>query len=163
MHFGASKKQITLHTGVLYVKNEKPFTFCSISAENSHGPEAIWAHLDPILEHIRSAYPYINTPSYTLHFHSDGPTSQYRQKMNFFLLCKKMYELRLNSTWSFFEASHGKGAADGIVKRPLDFKVGHGLDISDAQRAFEVLQDAESSIKIFLYHLKIFSLWIPIL
>lgn len=149
MHFGASKKQITLHTGVLYIKNKKPFPFCSISAENSHGPEAIWAHLNPILDEIRSAHPYIRT----VHFFSDGPTSQYRQKKNFFLFCTKMYELDLNSTWSFFEASHGKGAADGIggsVKRTLDFKVSHGLDIPDAQKAFEVLQDAESSIKMFL-------------
>lgn len=96
MHFGASterasKKQITLNTGVPYIKYEKPFPFCSISAENSHGPEAIWAHLHPILEHIMSAHPYINT----LHFHS---ASQYRQKKNFFHLCKKMYELGLNST-----------------------------------------------------------------
>ncbi|CAH0719504.1 unnamed protein product, partial [Brenthis ino] len=47
MHFGASKNQITLHTGVLYIKNEKPLSFCTISAENCHTPEAIWAHLDP--------------------------------------------------------------------------------------------------------------------
>lgn len=85
MHFVASKKQITLHTGVLYIKNEKPFPFCSISAENYHGPEAIWAHLHPILEHIRSSHPYINT----LHFHSDGPTSQYRQKKKTFFFCAK--------------------------------------------------------------------------
>ncbi|CAK1603667.1 unnamed protein product [Parnassius mnemosyne] len=52
MHF--IKEQITLHTGVIYIKGEKkPISFCSISADNQHNPEAIWAHLDPVLQHIK--------------------------------------------------------------------------------------------------------------
>ncbi|CAG9787961.1 unnamed protein product [Diatraea saccharalis] len=42
MHFGASKPQVTLHTGVLYVKGKKPQSFGSVSACNDHTPEAIW-------------------------------------------------------------------------------------------------------------------------
>ncbi|XP_073962720.1 uncharacterized protein [Choristoneura fumiferana] len=41
MHFGASKSQVTIHTGVLYAKEKKPQSFASISASNEHGPEAI--------------------------------------------------------------------------------------------------------------------------
>lgn len=46
------------------------------------------------------------------------------------------------ATWSFFEASHGKGAADGVgeaTKRNLDRYVVHGHDISDAKAAYNVL------------------------
>lgn len=86
MHF--IKDQITLHTGVLYLQNEKPVSFCSISPNNEHCPEAIWAHLDPILKYIRSAIPNVTT----LHFFSDGPTTQYRQKKNFYLFSKNIYE-----------------------------------------------------------------------
>lgn len=156
MHFGASKKQITLHTGMLYIKNEKSLPFCSISGENSHNPEVIWAHLNPVLEYIRLMYPNIDT----IHFFSDGPISQYRQKKNFYLMSRNTYDLGFkNFTWSYFEASHGKAmepqAADGVggsIKRTLDFKVSHGSDIPDAQTAFDVLQTTETSIKLFFIY-----------
>lgn len=150
MHFGSSKNQITLHTGVFYIKDtEKPFSFCSISPDNVHNPEAIWAHLDPILKYIKLHYPGLET----IHFFSDGPTTQYRQKKNFFLFSNNILQYGFNNaTWSFFEASHGKGAADGIggaVKRTLDLKVAHGLDIPDAETAFKVLKETETKVKIF--------------
>ncbi|XP_073962894.1 LOW QUALITY PROTEIN: uncharacterized protein [Choristoneura fumiferana] len=53
MHFGASKSQVTIHTGVLYAKEKKPQSFASISTSNEHGPEAIWAHLNPILKYVQ--------------------------------------------------------------------------------------------------------------
>lgn len=72
MHFGSAKAQITLHTGVLYMKAEKAISFCSISPSNLHNPESIWAHLDPVLNFLRSKYPNITV----VHFFSDGPTTQ---------------------------------------------------------------------------------------
>lgn len=51
MHFGGSKPQITIHTGVLYTNGNKPQAFAYLSSSNEHGPEAIWAHLEPILNH----------------------------------------------------------------------------------------------------------------
>lgn len=41
------------------------------------------------------------------------------------------------STWNFFEASHGKGAADGVggdIKRRLNSFVAYGSDITVMQR-----------------------------
>lgn len=70
------KDQITLHTGVIYLKNLKdPISFCTISPSNEHGPEAIWSHLDPILKYTKSDFP--NTHLYLALF-SDRPTTQYR-------------------------------------------------------------------------------------
>lgn len=44
MHFGASKKQITLHTGVYYTaKDQQAQSFCTVSDSLEHGPNAIWA------------------------------------------------------------------------------------------------------------------------
>lgn len=41
MHFGASKRHITLHTGVYYAGiNPKPKTFCTVSESLNHGPPA---------------------------------------------------------------------------------------------------------------------------
>ncbi|XP_045774208.1 uncharacterized protein LOC123873410 [Maniola jurtina] len=148
LHFGASKVQITLHTGVLYIKDhDRPTSFCSISPANVHSPEAIWAHLTPILQYLKITYPQVDT----LHFFSDGPTSQYRNKKNFYLFSQiETYGFE-HATWSFFEAAHGKGAADGIggaVKRTLDSKVAHGEDIPDAKTAYEVLSE-KGLIKMF--------------
>ena len=82
MHFGASKKQITLHTGVLHIgAGGKPLTFCSLSDDCDHGPFGIWTHLRPILEDIKKEHPAVNI----IHFFSDGPCTQYRQKLNFLL------------------------------------------------------------------------------
>lgn len=148
LHFGASKVQITLHTGVLYIKdNHRPTSFCSISPANIHSPEAIWAHLAPILRYLKITHPQVDT----LHFYSDGPTSQYRNKKNFYLLSQIETYGFTHATWSFFEAAHGKGAADGIggaVKRTLDSTVAHGEDIPDAKTAYEVLSE-KGLIKMF--------------
>lgn len=59
MHFGASKTQITIHTGVLYTKDSNPKPFATLSPSNEHGPEAIWAHLGPILDYIKIKYPKV--------------------------------------------------------------------------------------------------------
>lgn len=78
-HFGASQNQISLHTSVLYTKNNDPKSYCTLSGSGKHTPEAIWAHLLPILLAIREKSPEIDTP----HVYSDGPSSQYRQKNKF--------------------------------------------------------------------------------
>lgn len=45
MHFGASKRHITLHKGVYrFGESEKSVSFCSVSDSLEHGSAAIWAH-----------------------------------------------------------------------------------------------------------------------
>ena len=112
-HFGASQNQITIHTGVYYVgANSKPYTFGSISDSMEHGPAAIWTHLEPVLDEIELHFPSVNV----IHFFSDGPhTSQYRQKLNFYMFSKVVRERKFKlGTWNFLEAGHGKGAPDGV-------------------------------------------------
>ena len=46
-----------------------------------HGPAAVWCHLRPILGVIRTEHPTVKK----IHYFSDGPTSQYKQKGNFLL------------------------------------------------------------------------------
>lgn len=52
-HFGASKNQFTLHTGVIYLEEHDSTSFCTLSPSISHDPGAIWAHLSPIIEHAK--------------------------------------------------------------------------------------------------------------
>lgn len=121
VHFGGSHQQATLHTGVLYVQAEPyPVSFCSISPSRRHDPPAIWAHLDPVLEMVTECYPEVDR----LNFFSDGPATQYKQKYNFYLISTEPHKRGFHKvTWNFFEASHGKGAPDGIggtLKRSAD-------------------------------------------
>lgn len=115
-HFGDSHKQITLHTGVAYTTKEV-LSLCSISSSMRHDPSGIWAHLAPVLSYLKEQVPSATT----LHVISDGPTTQYRSKKNFFLLSTVPFDLGFQRlTWNFLEAGHGKGPADGVgaaVKR----------------------------------------------
>ena len=72
MHFGASQRQISLHTGMLYTK-QRTNGFCSISDCLQHGPAGIWAHLRPVLIHAQQKYANLQN----VYVFSDGPTMQY--------------------------------------------------------------------------------------
>ena len=133
MHFGGSRNQISLHTVVVYTK-DKIESFCTVSENTQHGPAAIWAHMKPVLDYLKEVHGEVTT----VHFLSDGPCTQYRSKVNFFLFNQEVldtYHFEL-ATWNFTESGHGKSAADGIggtVKRTADRLVANGIDIPDAK------------------------------
>ena len=111
-----------------------------------HDPVAIWCYLKPVLEYITANYPAVSD----INFFSDGPTTQYRQKKNFYLF-SSMLSCFKSATWNFFEASHGKGAADGVgavLKRTADRMVRQGADLPNARTVFEKLQ-GETAVKLF--------------
>jgi len=63
VHFGASQQQVTLHTGVVYIAQEH-WSFASISPSLYHGPEAVWAHLQPVLQEIQYRHPCVKVVHY---------------------------------------------------------------------------------------------------
>jgi len=148
-HFGSSLEQITLHTGVAYFSHDRHMSFCSLSDSNDHRPTAIWSHLIPVLISVREKYDDVNI----LHVVSDGPTTQYRNRYNFYLctVIPQLFQFRF-TWWNFSEAGHGKGPADGVgaaIKRLADRCVLAGEDIADASSlkcALERLTD----VKLFL-------------
>lgn len=86
-----------------------------------------------------------------IHIFSDGPSSQYRQKNNFFLINYFSSLHNVDITWSFFESGHGKGVAGaigGVVKRCLDRQVSYGQDIVSAADVYSTLQSSVKAIKI---------------
>lgn len=154
-HFGGSRNQITLHTAVMYhvsaeAQTKQVTSYCTVSSNQNHGPSAIWAHLHPILSELKEKHPAVTT----VHFFSDGPATQYKQKINFYLMANRFfeeYEFRKIS-WNFFESGHGKGAADGVggtMKRQADAIVARGNDIADVFQFFSALQEA-TKIKLFM-------------
>nr|CAH7721805.1 unnamed protein product [Callosobruchus chinensis] len=154
-HFGGSRNQVTLHTAVMYhfspeAQTKQVTSYCTVSSNQNHGPSAIWAHLHPILSAVQKDHPAVTT----VHFFSDGPATQYKQKINFYLMATRFFEKYGFSkiSWNFFESGHGKGAADGVggaLKRQADAIVARGKDISDAFQFFSTLQNA-SKVKLFM-------------
>lgn len=123
-------------------------SFCSISDDLRHGPSAIWAHLHPVLMTAKGAN------AHTVHFLSDGPTTQYRSKNNFYLFSARIHAIYgfQHATWNFSESGHGKGAADGIgavVKRSADRLIAQGCDIPTAKILFDELNKLDLNVQLY--------------
>lgn len=153
VHFGGSRNQVTLHTAVIYYKNRSNIvnrSFCTFSESPRHDALAICAHLQPVIAEIKLLVPNIRI----IHFQSDGPSTQYRNKKMFYLaatfLIQKLQVKNLH--WHFSEKGHGKGAPDGVggcVKRLADGLVAQGVDIPNLQTLVHELRKTVTNISIF--------------
>lgn len=150
VHFGASRDQITLHTGMMYYRSEKQ-GFCSISASLRHDPCAVAAHLKPILTHYLNKF---GSKITTLHVLSDSPSTQYRNRKIFYLLAKYIPEhfpTISKISWNYSESGHGKGAPDGIgatIKRFSDQAVACNKDVNSFETFVKLIK--ESNLQVYI-------------
>ena len=149
VHFGASKKQISLQTGVIYLKDTN-ISFVSPSDCLRHEAPAVWALLAPVLKHLMQIHPNITC----VHFQSDGPTAQYKNKNNFHLFKLYCKEFNLErATWNYTSAGHGKSSADGIggtVKNMCDNFVACGNNILCANDVRNLIRNKNCQIEAFV-------------
>ena len=91
----------------------------------------------------------------SIHFVSDGPVTQYRNKTMFYILASRLQQEVLNVkkfTWNYSESGHGKGAPDGIgatCKRIADAVVATGGDIDSLESFVDAIQRRCSAITLF--------------
>jgi hypothetical protein len=135
-HFGAPQIQKNSTHRLLYNWNYGQGTvFCGVSYSLQHDPMSVWAHLNPILKKIREEHPDVDT----LQLFSDGPTSQNKQKLKFYLSSTELFEHGFKKGyWNLHTAGHGKGIPDGIgasLKRSAGIRVKHGEDVVNATDA----------------------------
>jgi hypothetical protein len=105
--------------------------FVTASDDPRKVASAIWAHLTPVLQ---MAW---NMGIRRVHFISDSPSGQYRNKFNAYLLYNYLLKnLGFESgIWNFCESGHGKGAPDGVgaaAKRAADKRVSNGFNVLNA-------------------------------
>lgn len=90
--------------------------------------------MEPSLKELRTTNPQIET----IHFISDGPLTQYRNKGNFYLLSTVPFLFGfVHITWNYSEKYHGKCAPDGVgaaVKREADQYVLRGGELQTPHR-----------------------------
>lgn len=151
MHFGASRQQVSIHTAVIYTHNFStgsisPTSFCTVSKCLRHDVPAIWAHLDPLIEEVQKLNSFVDT----IHFLSDSPSSQYRNKSMFYVISQleSNHEL-IKITWNYSEAGHGKGPPDGVgatVKRTADRIVNFGSDVGSFEQFYNLIGTLENII-----------------
>ncbi|OWR42782.1 hypothetical protein KGM_211517 [Danaus plexippus plexippus] len=137
LHFGGSRQQTSLHTSVIYTQHFsvgaiQPVSVCTISRCIRHDVAATWAHLIPLIQRALDINPF-NT---TIHFLTDSPVSQYRNKYMFYIITtiQNDFDFISRITWNYTEAGHGKGAPDGVgavLKRTADKMVSYGRDIGN--------------------------------
>lgn len=145
-HFGGSRSQISMHTVVVYTKDSTS-SHCTLSSNLAHNVAAIWAHLKPVLVSLPLSVE-------NLHFLSDGPVTQYRNKAMFFILACKIEDFHPNVmtfSWNYLEAGHGKGAPDGVgatCKRTADKCIAQKADITNLYTFAATLRENCPGIKI---------------
>ncbi|CAH0561154.1 unnamed protein product [Brassicogethes aeneus] len=152
MHFGSSKSHLSLHTVVVYVKENKksiPKSYCTVSENTEHGAHAVWAHLAPIFSELQEKRRYD-----TVHMQSDGPASQYKNRFNmyFFTQITDHFKGIKKASWNFSVSGHGKGAADGVgglVKRSADSAVKMGADVIDVKCFMDAVGSRTRSVQLF--------------
>lgn len=114
---------------------------CTLSDCLRHDAAAIWAHLLPLIDEALKLNPLIDS----IHFLSDSPSSQYRNKSMFYIITKIHTDFRQlhKITWNYSETGHGKGAPDGIggtLKRTAYRMVLYGEDVGTFSQFYDLIK-----------------------
>jgi len=135
--------QVTVHASVIYYREEddgdlKHKSFVHASPVNTHNSAMVYAILDKLwTEDFAEEKERLGL--HTVHYYSDSPFSQYRNKWMFHFVSKHQERYGMKATWDYFETGHGKGPCDGVggsIKRLAD----------DAQKMGYRIQDAEDFV-----------------
>lgn len=151
-----SPTQVTIHPVVMYYKQpgsqestHKSFVF--ISNESRHDATFIYTLIGKLVPLLKQVVPNLQM----VHYWTDSPTSQYRNKTIFKILsCHEEY-FGVMASWNYMEAGHGKGPCDpigGVAKRKADQAVKNGkYVIQDATDFYEwAKQDASAIVYSYL-------------
>ena len=143
---------VTLHPAVAYYRSEdgqvshKSRVF--VSDELGHNSATVFAFIKELIPHLKNILPQIKH----IHYYTDSPTSQYRNKTIFYLLSHHKELFGVNASLNYFEAGHGKGPCDGVggsVKRMADEAVRQQkVTIQDASDFFAWTQQHQSSSSV---------------
>jgi hypothetical protein len=147
---------VTLHPIVAYFRNAEDTktlhkSFVVVSDEMSHSANTVNAIIENIMPEIKSLVPNLDF----LHYWTDGPTSQYRNKQIFYTVANHKDLYGISARWNYFEVGHGKGPRDGLggtTKRLADEAVRSGkVSIQDAGDFFKWASQSQMKGVTFLF------------
>ena len=105
---------ISLHTMVVYSNSNGNSTrvqsYVAVSDVMSHNASSVYTILKKLVSLLKKEHPNLQA----IHYLSDSPTSQYRNKTMFQFVSMHEEEFAIKAQWSYLESGHGKGPCDGL-------------------------------------------------
>ena len=157
---------VTLHTMVVYFRSEgidrvqsdakdkSVQCFVAVSDVLNHNAVSVDTILKQLISEIKMLVPDIRR----IHYLTDSPTSQHRNKSIFRLISTHEEEFGVQARWNYLESGHGKGPCDGLgasVKRSAEPVIKHGkVSIQNASYFFSYAQktmEEGSKVKYIYY------------
>ena len=109
-----NQSSVTLHPVVAYYRGTSGElihkSIVIVSDEMGHKASTVVAFIDHIIPILKEIDPDLRR----IHYWSDSPTSQYRNKHIFDLIANHEERYGICARWNYFEAGHGKGPCDGL-------------------------------------------------
>lgn len=132
---------VTLHPAVVYYKGSDSSvehqSYAMISDETSHAASTVITMINALVPKLKEIDPQLER----IHYWTDSPTSQYRNKTIFSFVANHTATYGVHAVWNYFECGHGKGVCDGLggtTKRMADEAVNAGkVNIQDALAFFD--------------------------
>ena len=131
-----NQTSVTLHPVVVYFRTDEKLmhkSYVIVSDEMGHSASTVCTFLDAIIPELKQIDPQLKK----IHYWTDSPSSQYRNRFIFYVLSKHKELYGCDAQWNYYEAGHGKSACDGIgglTKRMADEALRQGSAvIQDAQ------------------------------
>lgn len=142
-----NQSQVTLHPMVLYYRDTTSLQHKSCVAVSdclTHASSTVLAILE---DFFALDFPELRNIKH-VHYWTDSPTSQYRNRYMFETIMKHKTLFGCTATWNYFEAGHGKGPCDGVggtSKRMADEAVNsQRTTIQDADDFFKWAQSSST-------------------
>ena len=109
-----NQSSVTLHPMVVYWKGHDGTlhhkSFVTVSDELSHKASTVLAFIDDLVPELKLIDPQLQM----IHYWSDSPSSQYRNKYIFDAVANHFDTYGCQARWNYFESGHGKGPCDGL-------------------------------------------------
>lgn len=152
------KNAVTLHPVVIYTKDKedevkvKHKSLVVVSDELSHTSSTVFAIMKHVVKEVKAVLQNVKM----VHYMTDSPTSQYRNKQIFSIVAHHDTIFPgIKASWLYFEAGHGKGPCDGVggtAKRLADMAVKrHSAIIQSADDFFQWGKTQENSALKFIF------------
>ena len=149
------KNQITIHPMVVHYKGVGAecdkichLSFVGVSSVTAHSVPTTFAFIGALMSELLKLLPELKV----VHFISDSPSSQYRNRSMCSLVARfaSLYD-GIEASWSWLEAGHGKGPCDGIgggIKKKADNLVKSGKLITNTEEFCETIRAAKPNMHI---------------
>ena len=145
------KDQVTIHPMVVHAKKDGDIevaSYVGISGVTAHSASTTYAFIIKLMRQLKTDIPN----SATLHFVTDSPTSQYRNRNICALVAKFPLLFGVTASWTWLKAGHGKGPCDGVgggIKKKADNLVKAGSIISNSNEFCQAIRESPSKMTLF--------------